>query len=137
MNRISPKGIVIAFLAVLAIDMVLAIGFAVIAGATAFAKDLTEQEASVAFSAFMLRPGVLSMSLFLGTLSIAVGGYIAARISKAYPYFNATVLGLVAIPLGSLLASELLWFNLAALALGVPAALFGGYLAARGVSHKA
>lgn len=69
-------------------------------------------------------------SIILGTLSTMVGGYLAARIAKKEPYWNAGAIGVLGIVLGLLLAKDYpLWFNVVGFLLALPAALLGGHLA--------
>jgi hypothetical protein len=62
-----------------------------------------------------------------------IGGYVAARLARGYPYFNALAIGLLGIALGivlELLGSDVPgWVDAISYIVAVPAALFGGNLA--------
>ena len=52
----------------------------------------------------------LMTSLLYGTGTTVFGGYVAARLARAFPYFNALAVGAIGIVLGLLLASEAPWW---------------------------
>jgi hypothetical protein len=124
MEGISIKGIVIANIVILFADVVAGIGLTLVLGSDAFKSEeaITALTASTPF---------LLGSLVLGTLSVVLGGFVAARIAKTKHYANAGVVGAIGIVLGVFLAGESpLWFNAIAFLLIIPAALLGGHLAA-------
>jgi hypothetical protein len=67
----------------------------------------------------------------LGTLTVVVGGFVAARLASQRPYLNAGVFGALGIALGFLFFGEQeFWFDRgASFVLTIPAALLGAYLA--------
>jgi hypothetical protein len=76
-------------------------------------------------------------SVILGTLSTALGGYIAARFAKIRPYANAVVIGIVGIFIGIFTIERYpLWFNLVGFITVLPAALLGAHIAASHVRQK-
>jgi hypothetical protein len=77
--------------------------------------------------------GFQAWGLILGTLTTAVGGYVAARLAKSVPYWNALVFGIVGIIVGILMAGDLpLWYTVLGFGLTLPAALLGAYICKRG-----
>lgn len=130
MNKLSFKGIALAMLLVLALDAIAGIAMTAFMGSNAFSEEMTEQQMNDAIAAMTLSTNFLLGSIILGTLSTMVGGYLAARIAKKEPYWNAGAIGVLGIVLGLLLAKDYpLWFNVVGFLLALPAALLGGHLA--------
>jgi hypothetical protein len=76
----------------------------------------------------------LLANLLLGTFSTVLGGYIAARIAKSLPLFNACAVGVVGIAAAILLGGQSdspWWFNAVGYLTTIPAAIVGGWLARR------
>ena len=74
----------------------------------------------------------LLTSLLLGTFSTVLGGYIAARIAKNLPLFNAFAVGVVGIAAAILLGGQSdspWWFSAFGYISTIPAAIVGGWLA--------
>ncbi len=131
MTRFDPKAIIIAMLLSLLLDVV---GGAVLM--TLFATGLTEgmspEQVSAATQVVLQDNGFLLASLLYGTATTALGGYIAARLARAYPYFNALAIALLGMALGLVLASDTPgWYDAVGYLTIVPAALLGGSLARR------
>lgn len=123
MRSISIKGLVFGVLAIFVIDLV-----GGITGIFLFAKDMSEESLTLVSK----NQNFLVWSLFVGTFSIVVGGFIAAKIGKLAPYKNAAVIGALGVAIGILMGVEApLWFDVAAYLTVVPAALLGGYFVAR------
>lgn len=123
MRSISIKGLVFGVLAIFVIDLV-----GGITGIFLFAKDMSEESLTLVSK----NQNFLVWSLFVGTFSIVVGGFIAAKIGKLAPYKNAAVIGALGVAIGILMGVEApLWFDVTAYLTVVPAALLGGYFVAR------
>ena len=123
MKNISIKGIIFAVLAVVILDTISGIALIPI-----FVKDMTEESLKV----LSHEVGLLIFSMFFGTISTVIGGFIAAKYGKLAPYKNAAVIGVIGIILGVLLSSNYpLWFNVLALLITLPSALLGAYFVAR------
>lgn len=79
----------------------------------------------------------LICALISGTSTTILGGYLAARIAKTYPYFNAAAFAVIGIVIGLVLSSDTpLWFDIIGYVSTLPAALYGGRLAKQGYSAK-
>ena len=138
MNRISLKAILLATLVMVAIDFIIGLAMMFMFMRDAFEEGLTEEQVSEALLASTQSASFLFTGMILGTLSTIVAGYVAARIAKTEPYINAGVVGLLGMALGALFVEDSpLWFNVMSYLLILPAALLGGYLAARRVPEKA
>jgi len=137
MKRISPKAVVLGSLLVLALDAVVSVGLVALRGGEIFVEGRSVEQISEALHAVMLSKSFLLASMVLGTLTTVIGGYVAARIGKQFPYFNGLVIGLLGMLIGLTFWSEYpLWFNLLALVSVVPSALLGSHIAVRrGVAH--
>ena len=131
MTRFDPKAITIAMLLSLALDV---IGGAVLMAlfATGLTEGMSTEQVSAASKLVLQDSGFLMASLLYGTATTMLGGYIAARLARAYPYFNALAIALLGIGLGLVLASDTPgWYDAVGYLTIVPAALFGGRLARR------
>ena len=129
---ISIKAVVLASLAVIGIDIVSGIVLAAVFGGPSLSAEMTDEQLREAAAAMAQQPGYLTAALILGTASTVLGGYLAARLARTVPYFNALAFGVLGAVLGLLTSSELpTWFRVVGLGLTVPAALVGAYLAKR------
>jgi len=130
MKRFDPKAIFIAMLLSLLLGLI-GSNFLV----AAFSSELDSSMGPEQVTAILLQhTDFLLVSLFLDAITTVIGGYVAARLARAYPYFNALAIGLLGIALGIVL--EVLfdsdvpgWADTIAYIVCVPAALFGGTLA--------
>lgn len=130
MQGISLKAILLATLAVFGIDFVSSLVlFAMFDGPP---LDAPPEQIRAALDALNADSGYLFTALVLGTASTIVGGYLAARLAPALPYYNALVFGVLGLAIGIPLSEGLPgWFRVLGLGLGIPAALAGAYLSKR------
>lgn len=131
MTRFDPKAIIVAMLLSLALDVVGGIALV-----TAFGAQVTSQmspeEAQAAIRAVTETGGFMFASLVYGTATTVFGGFVAARLARSHPYFNALAVGLLGLVLGLLMGGEApFWFEALAFLASVPAAVAGGHLALR------
>ena len=138
MNRVSPKALLISLGVMLALDtlggMILTIFFA----SQSIHANTTPEQTRAAVEAMNQSSGFLLSALAYGTITTILGGYLAARLAKSLPYFNAGALGLAGIAIGLILAgSSPLWFDIVGFFVTLPAALFGGHLFKRDVAPYA
>jgi hypothetical protein len=132
MSRISFKAVLLGFGAVLILDTLIGAALLAILGGDAFGEGRSEQQVNEAIQASVSSLAFLLSSVVLGSLTTVVGGYLAARIAKSYPYFNALALGLLGGAFGLLFSPQYpMWFNVLGLVLVVPAALLGAHLLTR------
>jgi NADH:ubiquinone oxidoreductase subunit 6 (subunit J) len=130
MARVNIKAVLLGFGAVLLLDTL--VGFVL------FAVLGTDGTAEQAVREAISNPAFLLSGVVLGSLTTVAGGYLAARIAKSYPYFNALALGLLGAAYGLLFWSQYpLWFNILGLVLVVPAALLGAHLLVLGSRTRA
>jgi hypothetical protein len=130
MKRIDPKAVFIAMLLSLLLGLV---GSSLVTAA--FSSELDSNMGPEQVSAALLQhTDFLLVLLFLDAITTVIGGYVAARLARGYPYFNALAIGLLGIALSIVL--ELLlgsdvpgWVDAISYIVAVPAALFGGNLA--------
>jgi MFS family permease len=128
MTRFDPKAIFIAMLLSLALDVVGAVLLHSVFGPS-LSEDMTPEQLKAAVEAMQQGTGFLLASLLYGTATTVFGGYVAARLARAYPYFNALAIGVLGIVLGLMLASDSPgWYDALAYLVSVPAALLGGHL---------
>ncbi|HEY0820562.1 MAG TPA: hypothetical protein VGD46_17375 [Rhizobacter sp.] len=131
MNRFDPKAIIVAMLLSLALDVVGSI--ALVAGfGVEVSEGMTQEEVNAAVQAVTTTGGFLFAALLYGTATTVFGGFVAARLARSHPYFNALAVGVLGVVLGVLLGGEApFWFEALAFLVSVPAALAGGHLALR------
>jgi len=115
-----------------ALDMLLGIGALVLQSGEIFTERQSDEQISNTLDAVAKSTRFLLESVFVGAITTAIGGYVAARIAKRHSYFNGVALGAVGALLGLAFWAEYpLWFNLAALATVFPASLLGAHVAVR------
>jgi len=129
MSGISIKAVVLATLAVLGIDVIAGYLLASFYGGEAVRDATTDEEIAAVSAALLANRGYLAAILVEGTATTVLGGYLAARLARVTPYFNALAFGVMGLVLGALLSVDVpTWFRALGLSLTLPAALVGGYL---------
>src|SRR5947208_14176520 len=115
------------------------IGFAADVGATfafgvALVVGLTLQGAPPdGLEGRLVEPDALALSMCGGLACTALGGFIAGRVARRAPVRHAALVGVVGVAFGLLfLGSYPLWYSALGAGGTVPAAAFGGWLAAAG-----
>jgi len=132
MVRINIKAVVLGFLATIALDAVVSVVLLAVFGGDIFAEGRSDQEFKDAIRATTTTVPYLVFSFILGSMTTVIGAYLAARIAKRYPYFNALGLGLLGVAWELLFWSDLpLWLNLLGIVLAVPTALVGAWVYVR------
>ena len=134
MNRVSLKALLTSLAIMLGLDtlggMILTIFFA----SQSIRENTTPEQTRAVVEAMNQSTGFLLSALLYGTITTIFGGYLAARIAKKLPYFNAAALGLASAAIGIFLSGNSpLWFNIVGFFGTFPAALFGGHLSKREV----
>jgi hypothetical protein len=130
-TRFDPKAISIAMLLSLALDVLGSIVLVSVFGAQVD-PAMSAEQVNAAVEAVMAGTGFMLASLLYGTATTAFGGFVAARVARAYPYFNALAVGVLGIVLGLLLSDDVpWWFEATGYLLSIPAAVAGGHLARR------
>ncbi len=124
MKKFSLKATLIGLATLIVLDSV---------GALLLAIALTGELSSEAMHALNGDMLFLVLRTFVGVVSIAIGGYVLAKIAKTAIYLNAAIVGVLSLVLtvlsydGSLPA----WFNIVGMLFPFPATLLGAYLAVR------
>src|SRR5262245_25967986 len=95
MVRINIKAVVLGFLATIALDAVVNVALLALFGREIFAEGRSEQEIKDALRTTMTTVPYLMYSFIPGSMTTVVGAYLAARIAKTYPYFNALGVGVL------------------------------------------
>ncbi|HET7795882.1 MAG TPA: hypothetical protein VFL64_21015 [Rhizobacter sp.] len=128
MTRFDPKAIIIAMLLSLALDVLGAVVLYTVFGA-GLDESMSPEQMKAAVLTMQQNTSFLLASLAYGTATTVFGGYVAARLARAYPYFNALAVGVLGIALGLVLGSDSPgWVDALAYLVSVPAALLGGHL---------
>ncbi|MBX3620183.1 MAG: hypothetical protein KF891_09400 [Rhizobacter sp.] len=130
-TRFDPKAIAVAMLLSLALDV---LGSIVLVSAFGAQVDagMSAEQVNAAVEAVMAGTGFRLASLVYGTATTVFGGYVAARLARTTPYFNALAVGVLGVVLSLLLSDDApWWFEALGYGLSLPAALAGGHLARR------
>ena len=131
MTRFDPKAIIIAMLLSLALDVVGGVALVVSFGLQVTAQ-MTPEETQAAIEAITRTDGFIFASLLWGTATTVFGGFVAARVARSHPYFNALAVGVLGLVLGLLMGGQApFWFDALAFLVSVPAAVAGGHIALR------
>ena len=130
MPNISIRAVLLASLAVLGVDIVSSMLLTQMFGGPGFGSGLSDEQIRAAYQVLLQDVRYLTFGLILGTASTVLGGYLAARLARTVPYFNALAFGMLGLLISSFGAGDLpTWFKVIGLLLTLPAALLGGHLA--------
>jgi len=132
MPAISIKAILLATLAVFGVDIISSmLLFNAFDGPTLNA-DMSDEQVRSLLQPLYQDVRFLTIGLILGTASTVLGGYLAARLARSVPYFNAFAFGMLSLVISSFTSTDLpLWFKIVGLAVTLPAALVGAHIARR------
>ena len=135
MSHLDIRAIVLTTLAILGLDFIIgSVVISVFAGEQV-ANATDEQTRKAIIVALAANGAYLRTVLILGTATTVVGGFMIARIARSLPYFNALAFGVVGVLLNVVPASQVpIWLQVVGVALTIPAALLGAYLARRPLS---
>jgi len=135
MNRLHPQAIATAMIISLALDVV---GGVVLVGmfGSVFGgrieSNMTPEQVEAAIRQITGTTEFLMTSLVYGMGTTLIGGYIAARLARSHPYFNALAVGVAGIVISLLLADDTpWWFDLLGFVMTLPVAVAGGHLFVR------
>lgn len=130
MQNISIRAVILATLAVLGIDIVSGLALNQMFGGPAWDSELSREEMQRAYQVLMQDVRYLTLGLVLGTASTVLGGYLAARLARSMPYYNALAFGVLSILISTIGAGNLpTWVKIVGLGLSLPAAVLGGHIA--------
>jgi peptidoglycan/LPS O-acetylase OafA/YrhL len=120
MKVISIKGIILGTITVMVATVVASIALYAAVGRKLPAEELYTNTEN------------LLWSVFGGTVSTIIGGYVTAKIAKNYPYVNALALGVIWFIIGIIITFGVktypLWFIIVGFVVNFPAVLLGAYL---------
>jgi hypothetical protein len=130
MQGISIKAVVLASLAVLGVDIMSTTLLTLLFGGPGFGSELSDEQIRSATQVLYQDVRFLTLGLILGTASTVLGGYLAARLARTVPYFNALAFGVLGLLISLIGTGDLPgWFIVIGLLLTLPAALLGGHIA--------
>ena len=131
MHNISVRAVVLASLAVFGVDIVTNFLLIRLFGGPGFDSGLSDEQYRNAMLVLIQDARFLTFVLILGTASTVLGGYLAARLARSVPYFNALAFGVLGLTISALTATTEvpIWFNVLGFGLMLPAALLGGHIA--------
>jgi len=131
-TRFNTKAIVIGSMLMFILDILTGSLLFSIFGGDSLTSGATQAEIEAVGAIIDQNDSYLLASLLLGTFSTVLGGYVAARIAKRLPLFNACAVGWFGIFLGILLGGSgdsPWWFNAIGYISTIPMAIVGGLLA--------
>jgi len=100
MPSISIRAVILATLAVLGVDILSGMVLAQMFGGPGFDSNLSQEEIRRAYQVLMQDVRYLTLGLILGTASTVLGGYLAARLARSMPYYNALAFGVLGMLIG-------------------------------------
>jgi hypothetical protein len=130
MHNISIRAVVLASLAVFGIDIISNLLLSRLFDGPTFGSGMTEEQVRRELQVLFQDRRYLTSVLIFGTASTVLGGYLAARLAGAIPYFNALAFGVLGLTVSMLTSGDLpTWFKIIAFGITLPAALLGGHIA--------
>jgi uncharacterized membrane protein AbrB (regulator of aidB expression) len=137
MTRIDLKAILIAAVSMFILDLISGVLLLPFFADINVLDGASAEQIEQAIKAISLSNTYLISAFICGTITTILGGFLAAKIAKKYPYFNAAAFGVIGIVIGLVLSSDVpLWFEIIGYLSTLPAALYGGHLAKQGYSAK-
>jgi hypothetical protein len=138
MQNISIRAVILATLAVLGVDIISGMLLTQMFGGPGWDTELSKEEIQRAYQVLMQDVRYLALGLLLGTASTVLGGYLAARLARSMPYYNALAFGVLGILISMIGAGDLpTWVKILGLGLSIPAAVLGGHIAKLQMSKPA
>lgn len=130
MNRINPKALIVGTALLLALSILAGVVLVSLQGLLMAMEGQSEEQIIQALADLAEDDAYLVWSMVLGAFVSVLGGYVAARIALAYPYFNGLAVGVLGTLVGFAFWSELpLWFNLAGIVVTPACCVLGEHLA--------
>lgn len=130
MHNISIRAVVLASLAVFGIDIISNLLLSRLFDGPTFGSGMTEEQIRRELQVLFQDRRYLTCVLIFGTATTILGGYLAARLAGAVPYFNALAFGALGLTVSMLTSGDLpTWFKIIAFGITLPAALLGGHIA--------
>jgi len=130
MHSISVRAVVLASLAVFGVDIVISFILIHLFDGPTFGSGMSDEQVRAALQVLFQDARYLTSTLIFGTASTVLGGYLAARLARAVPYFNALAFGVLALTVSLLTSGDVpTWFKVMGIGLTLPAALLGGHIA--------
>lgn len=133
MHGINPRAVILASLAVFGVDILTTSLLLSLFIGPQLGADISNEQLRAAMEVLLQDRRYLISTLIFGTASTILGGYLAARLARAVPYFNALAFGVLGLVFSMFnLGDAPAWFKVIGLTLTLPAALLGGYLVKQG-----
>lgn len=131
MRRIHIKAVLVSTLLVLVLSILAGLGLMFVQGVLLAFDGQTEDQILQALVAMDDDDVYLAWSLVLGGLACILGGYVAARIARSYPYFNGLAVGLLTALVGLFFWDDFsLLFHLASVVVTLGCCVLGAHWAA-------
>jgi len=129
-NRINPKALIVGTALLLALSILAGVVLVSLQGLLMAMEGQSEEQIIQALADLAEDDAYLVWSMVLGAFVSVPGGYVAARIAVAYPYFNGLAVGVLGTLVGFAFWSELpLRVNLAGIVVTPACCVLGAHLA--------
>jgi hypothetical protein len=130
MHRIDFKAILIAFVAEFAVDILTVQILVMIFGRDLLDPGMSAEEVQKAIGTIFENGSFVLASFVCGTITTILGGYLAARLAKGFPYYNGLAIGVVGVVYVLFFAGDgPLWYTIVGVLLTIPLAIFGAHIA--------
>ena len=132
MHRIDLKAVLLAFAAEFALDMLVVRILVMIFGSELFVPGMSEDEVQKVIEAIAAN-GTYQLTAFAcGMATTILGGYLAARLAKGFPYYNGLAIGVVSVVFVLIFGSGgPLWMLIIGVLLTIPASIYGAHIASK------
>ncbi len=130
MHRIDIKAVILAFIAEICADLiVLRILFSIF-GRGLLGPDMSEAEFLAAIDTVIAKGDYQFAAFVCGMATTVLGGYLAARLAKGFPYYNGLAIGVVGVVFVLAVGGgSPFWLTVVGLLLTIPASIYGAHLA--------
>jgi hypothetical protein len=135
MHRIDLKAVLLAFAAEFALDMLVVRILVMIFGSELFVPGMSEDEVQKVIEAIAANGNYQLTAFACGMATTILGGYLAARLAKGFPYYNGLAIGVVGVVFVLILlifsSGGPRWVTIIGTLLTIPAAIYGAHLASK------
>ena len=132
MHRIDLKAVVLAFAAEFALDMLVVRILVMIFGSGLFVPGMSEEEVQKVIETIAANGNYQLTTFACGMATTVLGGYLAARLAKGFPYYNGLAIGVVAVVFVLIFGSGgPLWMLIIGVLLTIPASIYGAHIASK------
>lgn len=132
MNRIDLKAVVLAFAVEFALDMLVVRILVMIFGGDLFVPEMSEDEVKKVLETIAANGNYQLTAFVCGMATTVLGGYLAARLAKGFPYYNGLAIGVVGVVFVLIFGGGgPVWMTILGILLTIPASIYGAHVASK------